>query len=101
MRKYLMAAAAAGGLLLGAAPAPLRRRVARVFRGRHGYSATVHDGPKVYFGGSGRLRAKWAAAAQVLSSQTSEGASYVDVRIPERPVAGGFHARTIEAQPLL
>jgi cell division protein FtsQ len=79
--------------LLRAAPAALRRRVARVFRGGRGFAATVHDGPKLYFGGSERLRAKWAAAAQVLASPSSQGATYVDVRVPERPVAGGFQPR--------
>ena len=79
--------------LLGAAPAPMRRRVARIFRGRRGLAATVNDGPKLYFGGDRRLRAKWSAAAQVLADASSRGASYVDVRIPERPVAGGFQPR--------
>lgn len=79
--------------LLGAAPAPLRRRVSRVFRGNRGLAATVHDGPKLYFGGGSRLHAKWSAAARVLAHDTSRGASYVDVRIPERPVAGGFQPR--------
>jgi cell division protein FtsQ len=79
--------------LLGAAPAPIRRRVVRVFRGTRGLAATVHEGPKLYFGGDQRLRAKWSAAAQVLAHESSRGASYVDVRIPERPVAGGFQPR--------
>jgi cell division protein FtsQ len=79
--------------LLDAAPAPLRRRIALVFRGRRGLAATVQDGPKLYFGGGERLRAKWSAAAQVLADSSAQGASYVDVRIPERPVAGGFQPR--------
>lgn len=79
--------------LLAAAPAPLRGRVARVFRATRGLAATVEDGPKLYFGGGGRLRAKWYAVAQVLADQSAQGASYVDVRIPERPVAGGFQPR--------
>jgi cell division protein FtsQ len=86
--------------LLAAAPAPLRGRVARVFRGRRGLAATVQNGPKLYFGGGQRLRAKWSAAAQVLGDSSSQGASYVDVRIPERPVAGGFQPRpSIETSP--
>ena len=79
--------------VLGAAPGALRKRVRRVFRGPRGLAATVDDGPKLYFGGGERLRAKWTAAAQVLANASSRGASYVDVRIPERPVAGGFHPR--------
>lgn len=79
--------------LMAAVPGPLRRRVVRVFRGTRGLSTTVRDGPKLYFGGAQRLRAKWLAAAQVLANDTARGASYVDVRIPERPVAGGFKPR--------
>jgi cell division protein FtsQ len=79
--------------LVAAAPAPLRARVDRVFQGRRGLAATVQDGPKLYFGGGDRPRAKWSAAARVLAAETAQGATYVDVRIPERPVAGGFQAR--------
>lgn len=79
--------------LLGAAPRPLRRRVQRVFHGTRGLATTVRDGPKLYFGDGARLRAKWSSAAQVLANDTARGASYVDVRIPERPVAGGFQPR--------
>ena len=79
--------------VLATAPAPLRRRVARVYRGDRGLAATVENGPKLYFGGGERLRAKWSAAVQVLASERSVGASYVDLRIPERPVAGGFQPR--------
>jgi cell division protein FtsQ len=82
--------------LMAAAPAPLRRRVARVYRGTRGLAATVQDGPKLYFGGARELRAKWAAAAQVLADAGTQGASYVDVRIPGRPVAGGFTSRPDE-----
>jgi cell division protein FtsQ len=87
--------------VLAAAPAPLRRRVARVFRGDRGLAATVKDGPKLYFGAGKRLRAKWSAAVAVLASERSQGASYVDLRIPERPVAGGFQPRQEQSQPLL
>jgi cell division protein FtsQ len=76
--------------VVGAAPAALRHRVERVFRGSRGLAATVSGGPKLYFGGGRRLRAKWSAAAQVLARSDARGASYIDVRIPERPVAGGF-----------
>ena len=79
--------------LVSAAPAPMRARVERVFRGPRGLAATVQNGPKLYFGGSERPRAKWSAAARVLAADTAQGATYVDVRIPERPVAGGFQPR--------
>lgn len=79
--------------LLAAAPGALRRRVTRVFRATRGLAATVEDGPKLYFGGAQRLRAKWLAAARVLADSSAQGASYVDVRIPQRPAAGGFAPR--------
>jgi cell division protein FtsQ len=79
--------------LVAAAPAPLRVRVQRVFQGRRGLAATMQDGPKLYFGGGERPQAKWSAAARVLAADTAQGATYVDVRIPESPVAGGFQPR--------
>ena len=36
--------------------------------------------------------AKWAAAARVLADRSSSGATYVDLRLPERPAAGGLVA---------
>lgn len=83
--------------LLAAAPAPLRARVRRVFRTSRGVVATVDDGPRIYFGGAGAPRAKWAAAARVLADEAAQGAAYVDVRIPQRPVAGGFQPRPASA----
>lgn len=82
--------------LMAASPAPLRARVERVYRGPRGLAATVHDGPKLLFGGAERLDAKWLAVASVLADDTARGATYVDVRIPERPVAGGFEARVVQ-----
>ena len=87
--------------LLAAAPPALRDRVARVYRGPRGLAATMNDGPKLYFGGTERLRAKWGAAAQVLGHRTAGGAAYVDLRVPERPVAGGLKPRQAESQPQL
>lgn len=80
------------GLLL-AAPAVLRAQIARVtLSGAHGMVALVRGGPALYFGGPSRLVAKWAAVAAVLADRTSAGARYVDVRVPERPAAGGVPA---------
>jgi cell division protein FtsQ len=87
--------------LLALAPPALRARVVRVYRGKRGWALSVQDGPKLYFGAAGRLRAKWQAAAQVLAHRTSTGARYVDVRIPERPVAGGLKPRAVQSQPQL
>lgn len=87
--------------LLAAAPGSLRARVARVYRGPRGLAATLVDGPKLYFGGAERFGAKWGAAAQVLAHESSRGAAYLDLRIPERPVAGGLKPRSANTQPQL
>lgn len=87
--------------LLALAPPALRTRVVRAYRGRRGWALSVENGPKLYLGGASRLRAKWAAAAQVLGHRSSRAASYVDVRVPERPVAGGLKPRDREPQPQL
>jgi len=84
--------------LLAAAPRALRSRVSRVYRGPRGLTTTMENGPKLYFGGAARPAAMWGAAAQVLGSPTSRGAAYLDLRIPERPVAGGLQPRRSEAQ---
>jgi cell division protein FtsQ len=78
--------------LLAAAPAPLRARVVRVYAGPRGLTAPLSDGPILYFGGAERLRAKWTAVASVLADRSSAGATYLDVRLPERPAAGGLEA---------
>jgi cell division protein FtsQ len=87
--------------LLAAAPRALRARVGRVFRSPRGFAAAMADGPRLYFGGGARLDAKWGAAALVLAHRTSQGASYVDLRIPERPVAGGMQPRPENTEPQL
>src|SRR5690349_1005216 len=66
--------------VLGAAPPALRARVERVYMGEHGLTLPLRNGPTLYFGGSDRLAAKWAAVATVLADATSTGATYLDVR---------------------
>lgn len=78
--------------LLGAAPVALRGHVAAAEQGPKGLTAQLVRGPEVYFGSAERLAAKWAAAARVLADPSSKGASYLDVRVPERPAAGGLEA---------
>lgn len=55
-----------------------------------GVVAQLHHGPTVIFGRPIELARKWAAATAVLAQHSSAGATYVDVRMPERPVAGGL-----------
>lgn len=76
--------------VLGAAPRPLARLATRVFTASHGQGLTVamRSGLLVYFGDASRPHAKWTALARVLADPSSAGASYIDVRLPERSAAG-------------
>ncbi|MEA2386053.1 MAG: cell division protein FtsQ [Thermoleophilaceae bacterium] len=84
-------------VVTGAAPGPLPQRIERVSEGpARGIVVQLEDGPEVIFGDAHQAAAKWAAAARVLADPEAAGASYVDVRLPERPVAGGLPVETIE-----
>jgi hypothetical protein len=74
--------------ILGAAPTPLRRALARVYNGPEGLTVAFRSGLLAYFGDAARPHAKWFSLARVLADSSSQGASYVDVRLPERPAAG-------------
>jgi hypothetical protein len=50
----------------------------------------MRRGPDLIMGSAERLPAKWTAAARVLSSPSAKGATYIDLRLPERPAAGGL-----------
>ncbi len=74
--------------VLGAAPAALLPLVSRVFSGQQGLTVKMANGLLVYFGDDARPHAKWDSLVSVLTAAGSSGASYVDVRLPERPAAG-------------
>jgi cell division protein FtsQ len=76
--------------VMGAAPKDLRSFVAGVDFGPEGLQVTLDNGPLLQFGDVSRARAKWIAVARVLGDPRATGASYLDVRVPERPVAGRF-----------
>src|SRR4051794_2417106 len=83
----------------GAAPPALLARVESItIQPDKGLVAQLHDGPAIWLGSAGRLEAKWSAAAAALAQESSQGADYVDVRIPERAIAGGLDV-TNEPQP--
>ena len=87
----LRAARVAGG-----APAPLRARLERIdMRSEEGIVVELRDGPELYFGNATRVRAKWIAAVRILADPEAAGASYIDVRLPGRPAAGGLPAETL------
>lgn len=74
--------------VLGAAPAPLLPMVASVFVGQQGLTVKMANGLLVYFGDDSTPHAKWDSLVSVLTAPGSGSASYVDVRLPERPAAG-------------
>lgn len=74
--------------VLGAAPAPLLPLVGHIYHGPQGLTVKMRDGLLVYFGDGSRPHAKWASLAAVLANPESAGATYIDVRLPERPAAG-------------
>lgn len=78
--------------MLGAAPAALRDRADQALVSDRGPAVELRDGPILFFGDTRRPRAKWLAAAAVLSSPRSAGAGYLDLRRPERPAAGAPEA---------
>lgn len=74
--------------VLGAAPAPLLRLVARIYHGSHGITVKMANGLLAYFGGASRPHAKWDSFAAVMGSPAAAGATYIDLRLPERPAVG-------------
>lgn len=80
----------------GGAPGMLVGQLGEVRReGDRGVVASVDDGPDLIFGTTARLAAKWAAATRVLADPDAAGAEYIDVRLPERPAAGGLAVETV------
>ncbi len=73
--------------VLAAAPGPLRARVTSVAIGQQGLTVYLRNGPPLYFGDATLPHAKWLAVAAVLADPSSQGAQYLDVRVPSRPVA--------------
>jgi cell division protein FtsQ len=82
--------------VVGIAPEPLRARIRSVdFKPGSGIVAKLAAGPDLIFGDASRLPAKWMAAARVLAAAGARGASYIDLRLPERPAAGGLATTTV------
>lgn len=81
--------------IAAAAPAALADRIITITHEKEGIVADMRGGPKLIFGNDSRPYAKWAAAAAVLADPSSKGATYIDVRIPGRAVAGGVAADTL------
>jgi cell division protein FtsQ len=76
--------------IAAAAPARLRARALRLWTGPRGMMLALTDGPDLIFGSAIDARRKWLAAARVLADPDAAGATYLDLRIPERVAAGGL-----------
>jgi cell division protein FtsQ len=82
--------------VVGLAPEPLRERLTRVIiDAKLGIVAQIRKGPELRFGDASRLPAKWMSAARVLAAAGARGAAYVDLRLPERPAAGGLPTTSV------
>jgi hypothetical protein len=85
-----------------AAPAELRAKVTAItIQPDRGYVAELQDGPEIWLGGHDRLVEKWDAVAAILAAESSAGADYIDVRLPERAAAGGLAIEPpVEEEPI-
>jgi cell division protein FtsQ len=82
--------------VLGGAPVELRSRLDGVEVSEDkGLVVEMREGPELIFGDVTRVRDKWDAAARVLADPTARGATYIDLRLPDRPAAGGVAADTV------
>ncbi len=84
-RKALAALAVAS-----AAPGRLLARAERIWWGDRGMTLDLRGGPDLVFGNRDDASVKWAAAARVLADPAAVGATYLDLRVPERVAAGGL-----------
>lgn len=91
-RRARRATTASAARLTAAAPAALAASLKEVTRGPAGWTVDLREGPELRFGSLADLSPKWSAAVAVLRSRAGRGARYVDLRLPDRPAAGGFPA---------
>lgn len=85
--------------VLGAAPKPLRSKIERLRFTSNGIVVTLSKGPELRFGSAARPNAKWSAISRVLADDSSKGATYIDVHLPERPAAGGLEDPSSQHDP--
>ncbi len=81
--------------VLGAVPGPLAGEINSAKTTKdYGVSVDVGPGLELRFGDSASADLKWKAAVTVLADPKFEGASYLDLSVPDRPVAGGVTETT-------
>jgi cell division protein FtsQ len=91
---------ALGALLVaGGAPPELRGRIQRLWSGERGLTLDLRNGPDLVFGSGSDARRKWLAAVRVLADPSAQGATYLDLRVPERVAAGGLGPVEDEPEP--
>ena len=83
----------------GGAPPELRPRIERMWSGERGLTLDLRNGPDLVFGSGSDAHRKWLAAVRVLADPSSAGATYLDLRVPERVAAGGLGPIEDEADP--
>ena len=76
--------------LIAAAPVKLRSRIAKITTTENGLTTELSNGATLYFGTPTKLSAKWIAATRLLADPQIAGATYIDLRIAERPAVGGL-----------
>lgn len=87
-------------LVAGAAPEPLRPLIENVDHDEEmGVVVKLRGEIPVRFGTGARAAEKWAAAAAVLADPKLDALTYIDVRVPERPAAGGAAIAGVPADP--
>jgi cell division protein FtsQ len=87
-------------LIVGAAPEPLRPLIEKIdYDDDYGVEVTLRGEIPVRFGDGAAAAEKWAAAAAVLADPKLDAVTYVDVRVPERPAAGGAANALQSADP--
>lgn len=87
-------------LVAGAAPEALRGLIEAVDHSDDaGVSVELRGGIPVRFGSGERAAEKWAAAAAVLADPKLDALTYLDVRVPERPAAGGAAIAGVQVDP--
>ena len=89
-RRARRATTASAARLTAAVPRTLAVWLERVRRDQAGWTVELRKGPDLRFGSLADLGEKWSAATAVLRSPRARGARYIDLRLPDRPAAGGF-----------
>jgi cell division protein FtsQ len=82
----------------GAAPEELHPLIEKLRHSDdHGVEVVLRGGIELRFGTGAAAEDKWAAAAALLADPDLVSATYIDVQVPTRPVAGGQPAETAAA----